>query len=217
MEFKDLIPEGIETIDINLKFRDLEIAIPACRQNEEYVLWHKILSMCFSLVTDMFPDVEMQVEAVDTNILHCVASAQIKADGRVYSKKFGEAKVTLESDDLEKKMPFMMALNRAEDKAYLELFGLASKVFDKDGNPVIYQEDRSVNDEQLPEDLMSGISEEEEQEFNALAKTEIKLNVNGEIKAYTIESLGQNTLKYIAAYEDSKVYSGVQNMVRRYL
>lgn len=248
------LPDGVKTIDIAIDVYGTTYQIPACEVRQDagkvpkYRITHKTLLHIFRYMSSRHQGLRMESGLIDGLFIgkatpaYCCAGCRI-SNGDVHRDTFyGETKVQFQSQDAEKNNPFVISINRAQDKAILDFLGLESQTFYEDGRPALYADadDTSVDDlavehpEQtggektegesaatLPAQLPDGnapepLTKAEEQEFLASGKQILKYRMNGEDHESPISETGETVLHYFAKSTEGS-YAPARNVVLRFL
>lgn len=247
------LPDGMETIDIKINIYGDDYEIPACAIKQEpskaprYRITHKTLLHVFRYLCSQHQGLRMESGLIDGLFVgnatpsYCYAGCRI-SNGDVHRDTFyGETKVVYNSQEAERNNPFVISLNRAQDKAILDFLGLESQSFFKDGTPALYVdvEDTAIDDaavehpeqrkevEEKAEEktgatissngiIPDPLTKSEEQELLASGKQTLKYRWNSEDLETPIESTNEKVLYYFTKSTDEK-YTATKNIVVRYL
>ena len=213
-------------MEIKINFRDKYEYSISCYQDAQrnYVMSHRSLKNAFMDAYRKCPDIKIEKKVIDTSITHCIAQVQIMADGYRSIPFTGEV-TTRALNDFTKNTPYVIAENRAFDKAIMDFFNLQEHVYSEDGVPVLYS-DCGLNpvnltavqtaiQEQQPS---SGLTEEEVSELRAeyAAIGDRQLTVGG--KVTTFNQCTDETLEQLIAFQSNDPQIGVlQGLAVRFL
>ena len=197
--------QELECIYVTASFRKKEYKIPAYKTvNGLYRIPHNALSMLYTKISEEHSDIrlEMDKQVLFISPTYCTAAYHLITKERVYETRVGENKIGIASSQAEKEAPFNIAVNRAQDKVILrDIFGLPTRLFDKNGRPIVYMTDDIFEDAE-PE-KRSGLNSVEEDEFNKIGELNIRLNTkNGEQGLVKINCMSDSLLKFLAGFED---------------
>lgn len=163
-----LLTRGLDTIMITGTFKGKDYLIPACRKNdtENYRISHSTLMYFYRLAKKANRDLCIRVsnEIFSANRAYCIAACSVhtaEGDSDLY---IGENAIDGYESVAEKFSPYQIALNRAEDKAiYTEVFGLQSRFYDSNGDPVLFTGE-NVQSDATPDDVREGNEKDAAQE-----------------------------------------------------
>lgn len=163
-----LLTRGLDTIMITGTFKGKDYLIPACRRNdnEHYRISHSTLLYFYRLAKKANRDLCIRVsnEIFSANRAYCIAACSVhtaEGDSDLY---IGENAIDGYESVAEKFSPYQIALNRAEDKAiYTEVFGLQSRFYDSNGDPVLFTGE-NVQYDATPDDVREGNEKDAAQE-----------------------------------------------------
>lgn len=239
------LPDGVKTIDIRVNIYGEDYEIPACEIKQDasktprYRITHKTLIHVFRYLCDKHQGLRMESGLIDGLFIgkaspaYCCAGCRI-SNGDVHRDTFyGETKVQFQSQEAEKNNPFVVSVNRAQDKAILDFLGLESQSFFEDGSPALYVdiEDTAIDDvgiehpeqEEKPEEVIPSdgnvpepLTKSEEQELLASGKQVLKYRWNSEDQETAIEDTNEKVLFYFSKNTDEK-FAATRNVVARYL
>lgn len=248
------LPDGVETIDVKINIYGDDYEIPACEIKQDpsktprYRITHKTLLHVFRFLCSQHQGLRMESGLIDGQFIgkaspsYCCAGCRI-SNGDVHRDTFyGETKVVFNSQEAEKNNPFVVSINRAQDKAILDFLGLESQSFFKDGTPALYIEadDTAVDDATVehPEqqnteeekkaseeksvvissngNIPDSLTKAEEQELLASGKQMLKYRWNNEDQITPIENTNEKVLYYFSKSTDER-YTATRNIVVRYL
>lgn len=252
------LPDGVETIDIRVNIYGDDYDVPACEIKQEpgklpkYRITHKTLLHVFRFLCSQHQGLRMESGLIDGLFVgnaspsYCCTGCRI-SNGDVHRDTFyGETKVVYNSQEAERNNPFVIAINRAQDKAILDFLGLESQLFFKDGTPALYvdADDTAIDDAVIehPEKketaenkapdqkaaetssvvissngvIPEPLTKSEEQELAASGKQTLKYRWNSEDLETPIEGTNEKVLYYFTKSTDEK-YAATRNIVVRYL
>lgn len=149
------VPNGMDEITIPVSIFGNNYELPAVKQPDEklYRIPHKVLSKLFKILRAQNRELRMETGVIDGAFVgqvspkYSLAACRITNGSVVGDTYYGETNVTLDSSSSEKEAPFASAVNRAQDKAILDLIGLESQYFKEDGTPALYNSD--VDDQMI--------------------------------------------------------------------
>ncbi|MBO5544670.1 MAG: hypothetical protein J5949_08585 [Oscillospiraceae bacterium] len=221
---KGFLPEGVETIEIPVTFRDYNTEIPACRVKSEdgqyYRILHKSLEIMFREICEMYPEIRIRKNVITAQATYAAAGIQLyEKDVPITAVHYGETKVLIESTSAEKAAPLTNALNRAFDKALMELLKMDSRIFDENGIQINTSGDieRLVIHKKKAEPV-SYLNEQEQAELNNLAAQVLSFQKgDNSTVTFTMENLPPAYIKFICEMKDPGKYAAMQNTVKRYL
>lgn len=144
------IPDGMEYITIPVSAFGKNYDLPAVKDADDrlYRIPHKALSRLFRDLKSSGVNIKRETDVEEASPKYNLAYCRITVDGVQGEKFFGETNVTLGSSSAEKEAPFASAVNRAQDKAILDMLGFESQYFDENGTPVLYKADADITDEE---------------------------------------------------------------------
>lgn len=142
------LPDTVPRIVIPFFYRGINFETEACLSKEtgNFRIPHKTLLSIFNTLRSQFPDLFMENGIIDGEMIGTASPAyswtacKVKTKTEEHPVFFGEYKVSTMDEEEKRNAPFAIALNRAQDKAIIELIGLVSQIYDAAGNPVIYRD-----------------------------------------------------------------------------
>ena len=144
-----LLTQGLDTVMVNVRYKNHAFQIPACRKNpnESYRISHRTLLYFYQKLRRECRDVKicMKPEWKKCEVNYSIAACTVVTQDGESDLYFGENRVTTFSSGVDSNSPFQIAVNRAMDKAiFYEIFGLPSRYFDNDGNSILFTDIDSV-------------------------------------------------------------------------
>ena len=138
-----LLTQGLDTVMVNVRYKNHTFQIPACRKNsnESYRISHRTLLYFYQKLRRECRDVKicMKPEWKKCEVNYSIAACTVVTQDGESDLYFGENKQTPISTGVNSNSPFQIAVNRAMDKAiFYEIFGLPSRYFDNDGNSILF-------------------------------------------------------------------------------
>ena len=234
------LPEGVESINIKIEVYDEQYEIPACyvrqlaaNKKKRYRITHKTLMSAFRQFRLRHQGLRMESGYIDGQFIghaspaYCFAGCRI-SNGDVHNDTFyGEAKIQFNACDAEKSNPFVVAMNRAQDKAVLDFLGLETQSFYEDGSPALYDEiaDTAVDDASIehplvpredPKDAPQALTKEEAVEFDISSKQTLKIRKGGNDVLIPISQASEKILQLYAESTDPALQAS-SNVVKRYI
>ena len=156
-------------ITVEVKFRNEVYEISAYLDaSGAYVLSHRNLKHCFLDAMRKYDDIRVEKKPIDTSITHCIAQVEITSKDYHMMPFTGEV-TTKSLNDIVRDTPYVVAENRALDKAIISFFNLNEKLYSKNRIPVLYSDygiQREIVD---PQDELRN-------EFKALGETILMMN-----------------------------------------
>lgn len=192
---------------------------------------HKALSRLFRILKQEKKGLRMETGVIDGTFVgelspaYACAACRITADGNPGDVYYGEVNVNFSSPKAEREAPFCCAVSRAQDKAILALLGVESQWFDENGNPSLYHgcadvpvntEEEAKNEDTVAKnaedtddaidssatfDVKPLITPDEEAEFQILAKTNVKVGINGVPQTIPLGDVPDESLQKLATLE----------------
>lgn len=152
-EMMRLLTQGMDTIFVTAQYNGVSYQIPACRKSpdEHFRISHRTLLHFYQKVRRKFRDVKICMEPAwkKCEVGYCIAACTVETKDGKSDLYFGENRVSTFTSTVDSNNPFQVAVNRAMDKAiFYEIFGLPSRFFDNEGNPVISKDIDSYQKEE---------------------------------------------------------------------
>lgn len=121
-----LLTQGLDTVMVNVRYKNHTFQIPACRKNsnESYRISHRTLLYFYQKLRRECRDVKicMKPEWKKCEVNYSIAACTVVTQDGESDLYFGENKQTPISTGVNSNSPFQIAVNRAMDKAFFMKF-----------------------------------------------------------------------------------------------
>ena len=191
---------------IEVKYRNEVYMINAYLDAQgAYVLSHRNLKDCFFDALRKYEDIKVEKKPIDTSITHCIAQCEITSKDFHMMPFTGEV-TTKSLNDIVRDTPYVVAENRALDKAIIAFFNLKERLYSDNDIPVMYSDygvDRNIVS---PEDELRN-------EFKALGNVSVMMNG----QPVFLRDMSDADIQSLLAVNGDAQLAVIQNSARRFL